>query len=120
MIVFEEDKKKNEGNPIANIKVIGVGGAGNNIVNSMIDSNVINIDFIVANTDAQALQYSKTDKKVQLGVKLTRGLGSGANPEIGRRAAEEDLDKVMSMANGADIVFLTCGMGGGTGSGAVE
>ena len=120
MITFEEEEKTTvELQPIATIKVIGVGGAGNNIVNSMIETNTQGIEYIVANTDAQALQLSKADTKIQLGVKLTKGLGSGANPEVGRRAAEEDLDKIMDCVQDADIVFLTGGMGGGTGSGAL-
>ncbi|HJM68721.1 MAG TPA: cell division protein FtsZ [Candidatus Babeliales bacterium] len=118
MITFEEEEKK-EIQPLARIMVVGVGGAGNNIVNSMIESNVKDIEYIVANTDAQALQHSKAETKIQLGVKLTKGLGSGANPDVGRRAAEEDLDKVMESVKDADIVFLTGGMGGGTGSGAL-
>jgi len=119
MIFEEEDKNKMEYQPMAKIKVIGVGGAGNNIVNSMIEANGKDIEYIVANTDAQALQLSQADEKIQLGVKLTKGLGSGANPEVGRRAAEEDLDKIMNCVKDADIVFLTGGMGGGTGSGAL-
>ncbi|OGB97209.1 cell division protein FtsZ [candidate division TM6 bacterium RIFCSPHIGHO2_12_FULL_36_22] len=118
MITFEEEEKKDY-QPLAKIKVIGVGGAGNNIVNSMIESNIQDIEYIVANTDVQALQHSNASQKIQLGIKLTKGLGSGANPDIGRRAAEEDLDKVMNSVQDADIVFLTGGMGGGTGSGAL-
>lgn len=104
----------------AKIKVLGVGGAGNNTVNSMLhreyDSGV---EFIVANTDSQALNASDAPTKIQLGVKLTKGLGSGANPTIGKRAAEEDLDKIVGVLQDADIVFLAGGMGGGTGSGAM-
>lgn len=118
-MTFDDEKNVVEYQPMAKIKVIGVGGAGNNIVNSMIETNVKGIEYIVANTDAQALQLSNADEKIQLGVKLTKGLGSGANPDIGRRAAEEDLDKVMNCVKDADIVFLTGGMGGGTGSGAL-
>lgn len=103
----------------ASIKVVGVGGAGGNTLNSMIEKGLNSeIEFIVANTDAQALMLSKATHKVQLGVKSTKGLGTGANPEIGRRAAEEDLDKLLEVIGNADIVFLAAGMGGGTGSGA--
>lgn len=103
----------------ATIKVLGVGGAGGNTINSMIEAGYEGVEFIVANTDAQALRTSKAATKVQLGVKSTKGLGSGANPELGRRAAEEDLDKVLEAIGEADIVFLAGGMGGGTGSGAL-
>lgn len=103
----------------ASIKVIGVGGAGGNTVNSMIDNGSNSeIEFIVANTDSQALTLSKASHKVQLGIKSTKGLGTGADPEIGMRAAEEDLDKLLEAVGDADIVFLAAGMGGGTGSGA--
>ena len=103
----------------ASIKVIGVGGAGGNTVNSMIDNGSNSeIEFIVANTDSQALALSKASHKVQLGIKSTKGLGTGADPEIGMRAAEEDLDKLLEVVGDADIVFLAAGMGGGTGSGA--
>ena len=101
------------------IKVVGVGGAGGNTVNSIIDSGYKGVDFIVANTDAQALDLSKATHKVQIGVKSTKGLGTGADPEIGRRAAEEDIDKIIEVVGDADIVFLAAGMGGGTGSGAL-
>ncbi len=103
----------------ASIKVIGVGGAGGNTVNSIIATGCQGIECIVVNTDAQALELSKAPFKVQIGVKLTKGLGTGANPEIGKRAAEEDIDKVMEVIGNADIVFLAGGMGGGTGSGAL-
>lgn len=103
----------------ASIKVVGVGGAGGNTINSMIEKGQNSeIEFIVANTDSQSLMLSKATHKVQLGVKSTKGLGTGANPEIGRRAAEEDLDKLLEVIGNADIVFLAAGMGGGTGSGA--
>ncbi|MCX5922799.1 MAG: cell division protein FtsZ [Candidatus Dependentiae bacterium] len=102
---------------VASIKVIGVGGAGGNTVNSIVGAN--NIECIVANTDAQALSQSKSHHTVHIGVKSTRGLGTGANPELGKRAAEEDLDKILEAIGDADIVFLTAGMGGGTGSGAL-
>jgi cell division protein FtsZ len=114
MIRLEQDSMV----PTARIKVIGVGGAGGNTINSMIETNQ-GITFIAANTDAQALNASKADHKVQLGMKSTKGLGTGANPELGKRAAEEDLDKVMELVADADIVFITGGMGGGTGSGAL-
>lgn len=105
--------------PAARIKVLGVGGGGSNMVNSMIDAGYDSVDFIVANTDAQALKTSKAKNKIQLGVKLTKGLGAGANPEAGKRSAEEDLDIILENLRDADIVFLTAGMGGGTGSGAL-
>ncbi len=118
MIDFEETVYE-QGAPIASIKVIGVGGAGGNTVNSIIESGHQNIECIVANTDAQALDLSKAVQKMQIGVKSTKGLGAGTNPEVGKRAAEEDLDKVMTAVGDADIVFLAAGMGGGTGSGAL-
>src|SRR5580698_4404227 len=102
----------------ARIKVIGVGGGGNNAVNRMIDSGMEHIEFIVANTDLQALRMSRAATKIQLGVKLTNGLGAGANPEMGRRAALEDADKVIEALEGADMVFVTTGLGGGTGTGS--
>ncbi|HEV2600710.1 MAG TPA: cell division protein FtsZ [Candidatus Babeliales bacterium] len=104
----------------ARIKVIGIGGAGSNTVNSIIDSGSKGIDFIVANTDAQALENSKAVHKIQIGLKSTKGLGAGANPELGQRAAEEDIDKLMELLGDADIVFLAAGMGGGTGSGGIS
>src|SRR3984957_9527159 len=102
----------------ARIKVIGVGGGGNNAVNRMIDSGMEHIEFIVANTDLQALRMSRAATKIQLGVKLTNGLGAGANPEIGRKGALEDSDKIIEALEGADMVFVTAGLGGGTGTGA--
>jgi cell division protein FtsZ len=102
----------------ARIKVIGVGGGGNNAVNRMIEAHVEGVEFIAANTDAQALEISKAPVKLQLGVKLTSGLGAGSNPDIGRRAALEDSDKIIEALEGADMVFVTAGMGGGTGTGA--
>lgn len=104
---------------VPSIKVIGVGGAGGNTVNSLIEAGCQGIYCIAANTDAQALEQSCAQQKIQLGVKATKGLGTGANPEIGKHAAEEDLDKIMESLGSADIVFLTAGMGGGTGSGAL-
>ena len=102
----------------ARIKVIGVGGGGNNAVNRMIATGLEGVEFITANTDMQALQLSNAPVKLQLGVKLTSGLGAGANPDIGRRAALEDSDKIIEALEGADMVFVTAGLGGGTGTGA--
>jgi cell division protein FtsZ len=102
----------------ARIKVIGVGGGGGNAVNRMIDAGMDGIEFITANTDLQALRMSRAPMKIQLGVKLTNGLGAGANPEIGRKAALEDSDKIIEALEGADMVFVTTGLGGGTGTGA--
>ena len=112
-ICFNEEARND-----ARIKVIGVGGGGNNAVNRMIDSGMERIEFIVANTDLQALRMSRAATKIQLGVKLTNGLGAGANPEIGRKAALEDSDKIIEAMEGADMVFVTAGLGGGTGTGA--
>lgn len=103
---------------LAQIKVIGVGGGGSNAVNRMIDNGVQGVDFITVNTDAQALHFAKSEHKLQIGEKLTRGLGAGANPEVGKKAAEESRDLIMSTLKGADMVFVTAGMGGGTGTGA--
>ena len=102
----------------ARIKVIGVGGGGNNAVNRMIAAHVEGVEFIAANTDVQALATSNAPVKLQLGVKLTSGLGAGANPDVGRRAALEDSDKIIEALEGADMVFVTAGLGGGTGTGA--
>jgi cell division protein FtsZ len=102
----------------AKIKVIGVGGGGGNAVNRMIESHLEGVEFVVANTDLQALKGSKAPVKIQLGVKLTNGLGAGANPEVGRKAALEDADKVIEALEGADMVFVTTGLGGGTGTGS--
>jgi cell division protein FtsZ len=102
----------------ARIKVIGVGGGGGNAVNRMIEAGMDGIEFIVANTDLQALRMSRAPMKIQLGVKLTNGLGAGANPEVGRKAALEDSDKIIEALEGADMVFVTTGLGGGTGTGA--
>ncbi|MCL6548788.1 MAG: cell division protein FtsZ, partial [Alicyclobacillus sp.] len=103
---------------LARIKVIGVGGGGCNAVNRMIESGVQGVEFIVVNTDAQALQLSKAPTRLQIGEKLTRGLGAGANPEIGKKAAEESREILAEALRGADMVFVTAGMGGGTGTGA--
>ena len=102
----------------AKIKVIGVGGGGGNAVNRMIQARVEGVEFIAANTDVQALQLCQAPVKLQLGVKLTSGLGAGANPDVGRRAALEDSDKIIEALEGADMVFVTAGLGGGTGTGA--
>jgi cell division protein FtsZ len=102
----------------ARIKVIGVGGGGGNAVNRMIEAGMDGIEFIVANTDLQALRMSRAPMKIQLGVKLTNGLGAGANPEVGRKAALEDSDKIIEALEGSDMVFVTTGLGGGTGTGA--
>lgn len=103
---------------MAQIKVIGVGGGGGNAVNRMIENGVEGVEFITVNTDAQALNLSKSEQKLQLGDKLTRGLGAGANPDVGKKAAEESRDQIMNTLKGADMVFITAGMGGGTGTGA--
>ncbi|HSM17369.1 MAG TPA: cell division protein FtsZ [Gemmatimonadales bacterium] len=102
----------------ARMKVVGVGGGGGNAVNRMIEEQLAGVQFISVNTDAQALQASKSDLKVQIGKKLTRGLGAGARPEIGRQAIEENKDEVLQTVQESDLVFVTCGMGGGTGTGA--
>ena len=102
----------------AKIRVIGVGGGGGNAVNRMIDAGVEGIEFVAANTDLQALRMSRAPVKIQLGVKLTNGLGAGANPEVGRKAALEDSDKIIEALEGADMIFVTTGLGGGTGTGA--
>ena len=104
----------------ATIKVIGVGGAGNNAVNRMIESGISNVEFIAVNTDRQALEKSKAASKIQIGEKITRGLGAGANPDIGMQAAEESKAEIAEILKGADMVFVTAGMGGGTGTGAAS
>ena len=103
---------------LAKIKVVGIGGAGNNAVNRMIESGVQGVEFIVANTDLQVLNNSKAEIKIQIGQELTEGLGAGANPEIGKQAALESKEELEEALAGADMVFITCGMGGGTGTGA--
>jgi cell division protein FtsZ len=103
---------------VARIKVIGVGGGGNNAVNRMIEGGVQGVEFIAVNTDAQALNLSKAEIKMQIGAQLTRGLGAGANPEVGRKAVEESKRQLEDVLKGADMVFVTAGMGGGTGTGA--
>ncbi|MCK5310934.1 MAG: cell division protein FtsZ, partial [Desulfobacteraceae bacterium] len=102
----------------AKIKVIGVGGAGGNAVNNMISAGLKGVKFIVANTDAQALNNSKAEIKIQLGPQLTQGLGAGANPDIGREAARENIDEIREALQGSHMVFITAGFGGGTGTGA--
>ncbi len=110
--------KINESDNAARIIVVGVGGAGNNAVNRMIDENIAGVEFIGVNTDKQALQFCKAPTAMQIGEKLTKGLGAGARPDIGEKAAEERSDEMSQALKGADMVFVTCGMGGGTGTGA--
>jgi cell division protein FtsZ len=113
--MFEFDIERDN---FANIKVIGVGGGGSNAVNRMIAAGLKGVEFICVNTDAQALALSNANKKIQIGDKLTKGLGAGANPEIGEKAAEESKSKILDALQGADMIFVTAGMGGGTGTGA--
>lgn len=110
--------KTNESESSAKIIVVGVGGAGNNAVNRMIDENISGVEFIGINTDSQALQLCKAPTALQIGEKLTKGLGAGAQPEVGEKAAEENIEELTQAIKGADMVFVTCGMGGGTGTGA--
>ena len=115
------NKQNNEQLPVeafARIKVIGVGGGGSNAVNRMIDEGIQGVEFITVNTDAQALLLTKASTRVRLGDKLTRGLGAGGNPEVGRKSAEESADELYNVLKGSDMVFVTAGMGGGTGTGA--
>ncbi len=112
-ILLDENFEKN-----AVMKVVGVGGAGGNAINTMVEAGLQGVDFIAVNTDAQALDQSKAQTRIQIGKRLTQGLGAGANPEIGRRAIEEDKDEISEAIAGADMVFVTAGMGGGTGTGA--
>ena len=112
MIEFDENK-----NLAAKVKIIGIGGGGNNALNTMISYKLSGVEFIAANTDAQALAANVAPMKLQLGASLTKGLGAGANPEIGRKAALEDVDKIREVLKGADMVFITAGLGGGTGTG---
>src|SRR5581483_9348934 len=102
----------------ARIRVVGVGGSGNNAVNHMIESKVKGVDFIAINTDAQDLHHSMAKRKIHIGKNLTRGLGAGMNPELGKRAAEETKEEIQQAIKGSDMVFVTCGEGGGTGTGA--
>ena len=108
----------NETEAAARIIVIGVGGAGNNAVNRMVDEQIGGVEFIGVNTDKQALKLCKAPTAIQIGEKLTKGLGAGAKPEIGEKAAEESIEELKEAIQGADMVFVTCGMGGGTGTGA--
>ncbi len=110
--------KINESENAARIIVVGVGGAGNNAVNRMIDENIAGVEFIGVNTDKQALQFCKAPTAMQIGEKLTKGLGAGARPDVGEKAAEESSEEISQALKGADMVFVTCGMGGGTGTGA--
>lgn len=114
MIEFDDQNINNN----ANIKVVGIGGGGNNAINRMIEAGLKGVDFISINTDAQSLQSSLANKKVQIGSKLTKGLGAGANPEIGKAAADESKEELYKLLQGSDMIFITAGMGGGTGSGA--
>ncbi len=108
----------NGGASVAQIKVVGVGGGGNNAVNRMIDAGLGGVEFVTINTDKQALLSSQANQKIQIGEKLTKGLGAGANPEVGAKAAEESYDEIAQAISGSDMVFVTAGMGGGTGTGA--
>ena len=128
MILFDEAKKPESNLPItleetdmvpAKIKVVGVGGGGGNAVNRMIDARMRGIEFVAANTDLQALRKCRAPTKLQLGESLTRGLGAGGDPEIGRKSALEDTDRILAMLEGSDMVFLTSGLGGGTGTGGL-
>ena len=118
MYEYEEMENKVMGDGTATIKVIGVGGAGNNAVNRMVEAGIKGVEFIAVNTDRQQLQKSKAPTKIQIGEKITRGLGAGANPDIGAQAAEESKSEIGEALRGADMVFVTAGMGGGTGTGA--
>jgi len=115
---YEENYNGNNTDDTAVIKVIGVGGAGNNAVNRMVESGIEGVEFVAINTDKQALVLSKASTKIQIGEKITRGLGAGANPDIGAQAAEENRQEISDAIKGADMVFVTSGMGGGTGTGA--
>ncbi len=114
MIEFEDANFNNS----ASIKVVGIGGGGNNAINRMIEAGLQGVDFISINTDAQSLQSSLANKKIQIGSKLTKGLGAGANPEIGKAAADESKEELYKLLQGTDMIFITAGMGGGTGTGA--
>jgi len=116
--MFDVDEKKET--PLCKIKVVGVGGGGNNAVNRMIESGLQGVEFIAINCDAQALLLSKAPTRIQIGEELTRGLGAGANPEVGEKAAEESRDQISEALKGADMVFVTAGMGGGTGTGGAH
>ena len=114
MIEFQNEEQST----FATIKVVGCGGGGNNAVNRMVDAGLRGVEFISVNTDRQALSTTNAQVKIQIGEKLTKGLGAGAIPEVGRRAAEESREEIASALKGADLVFITAGMGGGTGTGA--
>ena len=118
MYEYEEFDNNKQNDGTATIKVIGVGGAGNNAINRMIESGIKGIEFIAVNTDRQVLQKSEAGTKIQIGEKITRGLGAGANPDIGAQSAEESKSEIAEALRGADMVFVTAGMGGGTGTGA--
>ncbi|CAG1772392.1 partial Cell division protein FtsZ, partial [uncultured bacterium] len=115
---MDSNKRNLQTEAFARIKVIGVGGAGQNAVNRMMEEGIQGVEFIAANSDAQALTLSRAPVRVRLGDKITRGLGAGGDPEIGRKAAEESSDELYNVLKGADMVFVTAGMGGGTGTGA--
>jgi len=104
--------------PNIKIKIVGIGGGGGNILTRMYKRKVEGVEFIAFNTDVQALHFTKADKKINIGTNLTRGLGAGMDPEIGKKAAEESLQEIDEALSGADLIFITCGLGGGTGSGA--
>ena len=112
------DVKKSQVEAYARIKVVGVGGGGCNAVNRMIEEGIQGVEFVAINTDAQALMLAKAPTRVRIGNKLTRGLGAGGNPEIGRKSAEESAEDLYNVMKGADMVFVTAGLGGGTGTGA--
>src|SRR5688500_17471054 len=117
MMIFEFEQGSTEN---ARMKVVGVGGGGSNAVNRMIDEDLEGVEFISVNTDAQALKLAKSVNKLQIGKLLTRGLGAGARPEIGRQANEENREEIMAALKGADLVFMTAGLGGGTGTRSEE
>ncbi|HMY35877.1 MAG TPA: cell division protein FtsZ, partial [bacterium] len=113
MITYEEAREYG-----AKMRIVGIGGGGCNAVNTMIASTLSGVEFVAINTDVQALERNQAHHKIQIGKNLTRGLGAGADPELGKRAAEEDMDQIKAILDGTDLVFITCGMGGGTGTGA--
>ena len=118
--MFEAEKQQAGQQPLEKIKVIGVGGGGNNAVNRMIDTGLQGVEFVAVNCDAQALMTSKAPTKIQIGEEVTRGLGAGADPEVGEKAAQENKDQLADLLKGSDMVFVTAGMGGGTGTGAAH
>lgn len=115
---IEQETEEIEDDGLAKIKVIGIGGGGSNAVKRMIEAQLYGVEFYVVNTDLQALRTCPDATQVQIGTNVTHGLGAGANPELGQRAAEEDKEKLEKIVEGADMVFVTAGMGGGTGTGA--